>query len=191
VTTPTLASVLLLSGGIDSTAVLVEYHDRITRCLFVDYGQPAVVEEKRAASRMADRFGIEFLVATVRGMNLGSMSDAPGVPGARVVVGRNAVLISLAANVAGVGGDVWIGCHLDDFEEYHDCREEWLFQMMAALKMGYNVRVRAPFASLPKASVRAKLASQQIEFSNLWSCYAPQAPDVPCGTCNSCKAAAQ
>jgi 7-cyano-7-deazaguanine synthase len=182
--------VILLSGGIDSTALLAEYHDTASLALFVDYGQPSRVEEEACARRSADRFDVPFQKVTVGPIQLGPMDDDPGVSGPRVIPGRNALLISIAANYAGIGGEVLIGSHRDDFDDYHDCHEQFFFKITAALAYAQEAKVRAPFGALPKSAVRAKLAAVSLDASGLcWSCYAPVSPGVPCGACNSCKAA--
>lgn len=180
---------VLLSGGIDSTALLLD-HD-FDAALFVDYGQPARHEEIAAASRMADRFGIDLAVMRTS-FFLGPMGAEPGAAGARVVPGRNAMLIALGTNFVstdGPHGEVFIGCHADDAAAYPDCKWRWLSDMDVAMSSAYGVRVFAPLITDTKRAIRSRLAAAQIEFSNLWSCYSPQAPNVPCGTCNSCRAA--
>ena len=182
--------VLLLSGGIDSTALLAEFHEVTDLALFVDYGQPSATEEEACARRSADRFDVAFQCVDVGPLQLGAMSDAPGVAGPRVIHARNTILIALAANYAGHGGEIFIGSHADDFLEYPDCQGPFFVHMTAALYHAQKARVLAPFSILSKADVRAKLAAISLDASSLcWSCYAPLSPGVPCGACNSCKAA--
>ncbi len=55
-------SVVLMSGGIDSsaTALVILNKGYETSGMFVDYGQPAVRSEWRAARDVANRLGIEI-----------------------------------------------------------------------------------------------------------------------------------
>jgi len=180
--------VLLLSGGIDSTALLAE--EGCGLALFVDYGQPSAREEEACARRSADRFDVAFEVVRAGPLQLGAMGDAPGVMGPRVVHARNLILIAIAANYAGESGEVLIGSHADDVRDYPDCRPAYLSRVSALLWDGQRARVRAPFSGLRKAEVRAKLAAISLDASGLcWSCYAPISPGVPCGGCNSCRSA--
>jgi 7-cyano-7-deazaguanine synthase len=53
-----LRSVLLFSGGLDSTALAAL--ERPELCLFVDYGQRPAIGEARAAERIASSLGLNF-----------------------------------------------------------------------------------------------------------------------------------
>ena len=174
--------VLLLSGGLDSTALLVTGHPDLS--VFIDYGQPAAAQERAASSRMADRFDIEWREIVVRGVKLGRMADAPGISGPRFVQARNAFLISLAANICDGPGCVLYGAHLGDAENYPDCREDFVSAMCLALGT-YGVAVQAPYINKPRSVVLEDLRECGIEFNTLWSCYYPLANE-PCGKCDSC-----
>jgi 7-cyano-7-deazaguanine synthase len=176
---------LLLSGGIDSVAVLSIYDPR--RTLFVDYGQLAAPQERSASRRWADRFGTEHFEITISGLALGAMLDRSGVPGPRVVQARNALLISCAANLCESGDEVLIGAQRGDAENYPDCRFGFIEKIGESFARAYGVAVSAPLIDWPRPRIFAALAERHVEFQSCWSCYAPLPNGHPCGQCDSCK----
>lgn len=176
-----MSTLVLLSGGVDSAAVATLDADH---ALFVGYGQPVVAKECAAAARVAQRLGIPFSSVSVVGLDTSAMHDAAG-PGARVVPGRNAVLLAVAAaRAAGLGLDtVRIGAIADDHADYSDCRPAFVDALSSVLIAAYGVRVEAPLAM--HAKVRAvELCLRAGVLDLTWSCYV-HGPK-PCGTCNSC-----
>ena len=62
-------AVVLLSGGIDSTACL-DFYSKLGRplcALFVDYGQPAAVQEIRTATAVAERYRVSLKFLKLKG----------------------------------------------------------------------------------------------------------------------------
>lgn len=180
-----MSTLVLLSGGVDSAAVATLGADH---ALFVGYGQPVVGREHAAAVRVAHRLGIPFSSAAVVGLDTTPMHDAPGA-GARVVPGRNAVLLTIAAaRAAALGLDtVRIGAIAGDYADYPDCRPAFVAALSAALEAGYGVRIEAPLAAHPKVrAVELCLRAGVLDLT--WSCYV-HGPR-PCGNCNSCAARA-
>jgi 7-cyano-7-deazaguanine synthase len=175
---------LLLSGGIDSVACLNRFE--FARCVHVSYGQPSEREELAAATRWADRYGLPLSHFTVGGLDLGSMLDATGEAGPRVVQARNAVLISLAANVTPRGGSVMIGAHQGDARDYPDCRAAWIAAISDTMKAAYGVTVVAPLIHESRVQILGFLERRHVEFALCWSCYTPKEPGVACGSCGSC-----
>ncbi|MFE2359105.1 7-cyano-7-deazaguanine synthase [Streptomyces parvulus] len=58
----TEGATVLLSGGIDSATVLAALLDQrvVADSLFVDYGQPAVGEERDASAAIANNYGCSW-----------------------------------------------------------------------------------------------------------------------------------
>lgn len=181
--TPT--ELVLLSGGIDSAVML--YRARNPVALFVNYGQRAHAEELAAASALCAARGCKLLVSAVT-LDVGTMNDEPGVTGARVVAGRNLILVSLGVNAAAsVGASVvWLGAQAGDAADYPDCRASFIAPLDRLNKAAYGVGVEAPLAMASRASLAAE-ARLRVPPGLTWSCYAPSAPSVPCGACNSCR----
>lgn len=183
--TPGALHTLLLSGGMDSTAILVEHP--IDLCVFVAYGQPAQEQEREAATRISDLYGAPLKIVSVSPLALRTMEDETGKPGPRVVPGRNAILLSIAANLTKPVGAVYIGCCLDDLQAYPDCGEPFIQAVSHALSVGYGVRVEAPLLYKTKQQIRQILAKNHRAYLLCWSCYTP-VDGEPCETCNSCLA---
>jgi 7-cyano-7-deazaguanine synthase len=120
-------------------------------------------------------------------INPGSMCEAAGDPGARVVAARNLIMLAHAVNyAASIGADeVWYGALADDARDYHDCRQEWVRHLNHCTK-GDGVAVWSPLISKTKAEVVREAAEHGV-LKLAWSCYTPRRGE-PCGTCNSCKA---
>ena len=180
--------VLLLSGGMDSAALYAHAcgTNREVVPVFIDYGQPSLLEEEESARHIAEHFGAELVV---RGLDLSlhDMGAQEGVSGPRVVPARNLVFLSLGVHQALIenADQVWLGASLDDFSDYADCRDHFVEAVnIASVLLG--VRVRYPFCALTKSQILEEAKQHDFDVSNTWSCYTPSNGSA-CGTCNSCK----
>jgi len=182
-----MSQLVLLSGGLDSAVMLWRASAPVG--LFINYGQPAALQESGAARAlaMARGCGLEFAIVSLR---LGDMSAPEGEEGPRVVPGRNLALLSIAANYASaVGADeVWIGAHHDDSQDYPDCRPGFMHRANTATQMGCGVTVKAPLLDSRKAHILHEAHSLGVPVALCWSCYTPTADGRKCKTCNSCRA---
>ena len=128
------------------------------------------------------------------------MQAESGEPGPRVIPGRNLIMLSLAVNYAAFEGvhEVWYGPTKDDWEDYPDCRPEFVKQLCALTDDDVDVEVVAPLLNLTKKEVVARAVELGVDLDTTWSCYAANGYTVrdghhcptigsPCGTCNSCK----
>ena len=180
-------SLTLLSGGLDSTVLAAWSKPKLG--LFVDYGQPARLPARLAASGVAKTLGVPLEVITVSGIALGSMDDPTGTPGPRVVAARNTILASLATNrAAALGiGVVLIGATGGDRDAYPDCRKEFFDDLSTLSVSTTGVEIHAPLVEMSRAQV-VELGEEigaPVEIS--WSCYTPNADGEPCGGCDSCE----
>lgn len=173
--------VVLLSGGIDSLvcAEMARRSGDLAGCVFVDYGHPAQIPEGWKAFAYCGSRGVNLKVVHVFGLDLGDMATAAG---SRVVPGRNAVLLSAAANVArGMGGTrLLIGCNAADQADYEDCRPHFLHTMGRAL----GIEVAGPLVTMHKAGIVEQARAWGLRKEDAWSCYT--AGPTPCGSCPSC-----
>src|SRR5579871_5179957 len=60
-------STILLSGGIDSAACALRLRGRSVSATFIDYGQAAAAQERRAAKRVARFFGVPLTICEAHG----------------------------------------------------------------------------------------------------------------------------
>ena len=184
-----MKSVVLLSGGIDSTVCLwmARAQGPVT-ALCVDYGQVAAESERRRAAMLADAVKASFRHVAIPGLGAVLASSLTGggdvAQAAQTVVpGRNAILLSIAAGVAqSINADtVWIGCNRTDEDNYRDCREYFLREMQDALEV-YGVKIRRPLVGMTKAQVVREAQRLLVPLAATSSCYLGTA----CGKCAAC-----
>lgn len=179
---------ILMSGGVDSTALAYMALGRLGGLLFIDYGQPAAEQERRAVNRWAGPRGVEVidLACDLSGVD-DHMRTGVGADGLRILPGRNLVFIAHAINVAKSRGwaEVWIGANAGD-EPYPDCRPAWVSALDALSQADTGIRVMAPLISRTKAEIAQWGAEMGIDLSGAWSCYQPTADGLQCGACHSC-----
>ena len=188
-----MKSIVLLSGGIDSTVALV--HTKAELALSVNYAQTHR-RELHAAAAIAKHYGVEH-----HEVNIAAALDVPCAltghgtipdthadePDATFVPGRNLMLIALAtawANAWGFGAVV-IGANADDNAGYPDCRPVFLERVGDATRAGYGVQVWAPLVRMTKRQVITYGRELGIPFELTWSCYRGGAD--PCGRCGACE----
>lgn len=172
-------SLVLLSGGLDSTACLQFYVDLGVRpsCLFIDYGQPARAQERQAAERICEHYAI-----TLRTLSVPVVANKSSLGFLR---GRNLMLASIAlcwspASVRLIA----MGIHTVD--EYPDCGPSFVtaLQRVFDTSVRHQVRFAAPFVDWSKNEVWAFAQQHGVPVPLTRSCEA--ATVVPCGQCNSC-----
>jgi 7-cyano-7-deazaguanine synthase len=187
-----MGNVVLLSGGMDSSACAVLAHrsDPLARALLVDYGQPHRDQELGRAQALAMRLGMTWDVVPVSSA-FGALRprDMAASP---TVTGRNAVLLALAAAHGAAWFSagtitVWIGACADDAAAFPDCRRPFLDAIGEAmsLALGRTVRIVAPFLDVSKRQMVANADGPTLEaMRRSWSCY--RGGITPCADCTPC-----
>lgn len=196
-------TLVLLSGGLDSTTLLARVVDAGTArlALSADYGQRHR-RELDAARAVAAHYGVAHTVVDLSGwgrlLDGSALTDA-SVPvphghyaapsmASTVVPNRNATLISAAAGVAIARGcdTVAVAVHAGDHPVYPDCRPEFLDAMNTALRYGTQdaARLVAPFAHWDKTAIVAEAHRLGAPVELSWSCY--EGGPVHCGRCGTC-----
>lgn len=169
---------VLLSGGLDSTACVVYYQSlkyEVTT-LFVDYGQSARDEEQRASRRVATKLGVKRIRLRIDPMRTG----------VGVIPGRNAMLLSIGLMKAAFDqGLIAIGVH--GGTNYPDCSEDFIRQMnvVADFYAAGSIRFDAPFVKWSKADIFEFLKMNRGPIASTYSCERGGAEG--CGKCISCK----
>ncbi|MBW3668534.1 MAG: 7-cyano-7-deazaguanine synthase QueC [Actinobacteria bacterium] len=205
-------TVVLLSGGLDSTTVLAIATAEGRRCyaLSFDYGQRHAVELK-AARGVAQHFGVaDHVIVTTDlrvfgGSALTADVDVPkadsaeelgdGIP-ITYVPARNTVFLSFALAWAETLGaaDIFIGVNALDYSGYPDCRPEYIaaFETMANLATregvegGIRTRIHAPLMAMTKGDIVRRGMELGVDYALTHSCYDPGPEGHPCGRCDSC-----
>lgn len=196
-------AVVLLSGGLDSTALLYyvvrERYD--VHALSVDYGQRHRKEIKfasRSAARVGARHSVVDLSAVTRflaGSSLTNLTvDVPEGHYAEenmkttVVPNRNAMMLTVAFAVASSEGAtrVAVAVHAGDHAIYPDCRPEFIanFQAMQNASLGEHIELYAPFLFVDKVEVARRAVELGVPLEETWSCY--KGGDRHCGRCGTC-----
>lgn len=201
-------SVVLLSGGLDSTTCLAVAKDEgyETYALSFSYGQKHS-SELEAAKEVAKQFGVKehkILNLPIGSYGGSSLTDEDmavpdysgdeGVPNTYVPA-RNTVFLSYALGWAEVLGshDIYIGANDVDYSGYPDCRPEYLekFAELANLATkdgvaGEKYTIHAPLLKLTKAEIIRLGNSLNVDYARTISCYRADSYGNACGKCDSC-----
>lgn len=170
---------VLLSGGLDSTALCVYYQELglSPQPVFITYGQQNVDAERRAATVVCSALSLPL-----RTVIAGALDPTPGY-----VFGRNAflVLAALLTSPAPVTGLIGIGIH--DGTRYADCSPLFVRRLQTLLDVyaSGSVQVDAPFLEMSKPAVAQFLVATRPDLISLT--YSCQASSIsPCNSCASC-----
>ena len=197
----TADTLLIYSGGVDSTTLLYEYRDRIALALTFDYGSNHAASEMSCARYHCEHTGVRHIVMPLDFMahhfHSALLEGADAIPDSRydessmhatVVPFRNGIMLAIAAGMAESEGlqYVMMANHSGDHSLYPDCRPEFVDSMAAAIAAGTwkGVRLLAPYTHLSKADIVRRGASLGVDYGHTWSCY--KGGDTHCGTCGTC-----
>lgn len=180
---------LLLSGGLDSTAVAAWLRPEL--CLTINYGQRAAAGEARAAQAVCRSLGLTWARLEVDCGAVGSgllLATAPSqlAPDEEWWPYRNQLLLTLAGAWGLTRGvtELLLGCVRDD-ASHVDGRPEFLATADAlfALQEG-RIRVVAPAAELTSAQLLERSCISRGTVGWTHSC---NRASLACGTCPSCE----
>ena len=194
-------SIIVLSGGLDSTTLLYEYQSRIALAVSFGYGSNHNRRELAFAALHCERLGIKHLIIPLdfihQYFHSSLLSGADAVPEGNyddenmrstVVPFRNGIMLAVAAGLAEDNGlqQIMMANHAGDHAIYPDCRPAFVQAMDNAVQAGtYNgVRLFTPYASLTKADIARRGKALGIDYSETWSCY--KGGEHHCGKCGTC-----
>jgi 7-cyano-7-deazaguanine synthase len=196
-----MKTVVLLSGGIDSTLALAmaKAESTYVEALTIDYGQRHR-REIHSAFEIAHHYDVDHKIVSVDPVLFGgsaltddtiALPDAPAAePDATYVPARNTVLLAMAAARAETidARRILIGCNADDAAGYPDCRPAYIRSFRDVLQEGTlaHVWVQAPLLSLTKVEVLQQARLLDVPLHLTWSCYEGLATG-PCGRCGACR----
>jgi 7-cyano-7-deazaguanine synthase len=167
---------VLLSGGVDSAAVLAMLVDsgQPAEAVWVDYSQAAREAERLASREIAKHFSVSWSCRTI---------DWGIAPGAGEIYGRNDALIATSA-LGLRAGVVSIGIHAGS--GYPDCTPEWAERWQKAFdhQSGGTIGIAAPLVKMQKGQVYDLALSLKVPVHLTYSC---EAATTPCGSCRSCR----
>ena len=194
-------SVIIYSGGLDSTTLLYEERERVELAVTFDYGSNHAAREIACARHHCAQLGIEHIVIELgfmsRYFQSSLLSGGDAIPSGNydeenmkstVVPFRNGIMLSIACGLAESRGlkRVLIANHGGDHAIYPDCRPEFIEAMDAAMRAGtyVNVEIAAPYTNLTKADLVRRGAQLGIDYGHTYSCY--RGGEKHCGTCGTC-----
>lgn len=194
-------SILILSGGLDSTTLLYDYKDRIALAISFDYGSNHNAKEIPFARMHCERLGIKHLVIPLEFMGQyfrsSLLSGDDAIPEGHyadenmkstVVPFRNGIMLAVAIGMAESNNlqYVMMANHGGDHTIYPDCRPEFVDAFDQAAHAGtYNgVRLLSPYCNMTKGQIAARGKQLGIDYAETWSCY--RGGDRHCGKCGTC-----
>lgn len=194
-------SVIVLSGGMDSTTMLYEYASSIALAVNFSYGANHNAREAACARENCRRLGIELVEIDLAFMGKyfesSLLSGADAIPEGHyedenmrstVVPFRNGIMLAVAAGLAESRGlkAVMIANHGGDHAIYPDCRPEFISAMGGAIAAGTyeHIELRAPYTSLTKAQIAIRGRELGVDYSLTYSCY--KGGETHCGRCGTC-----
>lgn len=206
-------SVVLLSGGLDSSANLAfaAERDTVVLALHIDYGQRAAAPEWKAAQAIAEYYGVKVErlelpwlgalggssltdrtldVPELWSDELDTLSKTQETAKSVWVPNRNGVLL----NVAGAYADrfrakrVVVGFNREEATTFPDNSQVFLDQSTRAFSSSTQNHVEAfcYTTAMNKTEIceALKKLSRPFPYSLVWTCYLADAE--PCGRCESC-----
>lgn len=186
-----MTSLLLASGGIDSTAIATIY--RPEAAVFVDYGQRPAAGERRAVRDVCSHLDLPLHEISIDlqaiGAGLLSTSDR------QLAVAsspewfpyRNQFLVTIAAGLALQLGleEIWIGLVAEDADRHADGSVQFVTTLNELLRLQEGtIALRAPAHQTSSSSLLARAALPEWLLDRTISCHVAS---VACGECPGCK----
>lgn len=198
-----MKTLVLLSGGMDSTAALYWARRRheVVGAVSFDYGSKHNAREIALAVWHCIELGVPHDTIELPFVNALFQSDLLQSGGEipeghyeaetmkrTVVPFRNGIMLAIAGGLAESRGAeaLVIAAHAGDHAIYPDCREPFMQAMAGALREGTYARLELlrPFIDLDKAAIARAGQDLGVDFGKTWSCY--KGGDLHCGRCGTC-----
>ena len=195
-------SVIITSGGMDSTTMLYEYKDDIALAITFDYGSTQNGRERQCAVTHCQRLGIRHIIVRLDFMQRyfkSALLESPeAIPDGNyndenmkstVVPFRNGIMLAIACGIAESNGlhRVMIANHAGDHTIYPDCQPAFINSMSEAMQNGTyeKIEVYAPYTHISKIDIARRGAALGLDYSETYSCY--KGGEYHCGTCGTCR----
>lgn len=195
-------SVLILSGGVDSTTLLYDEQERIALAISFDYGSKHNKREIPFAQLHCQRLGIRHIVIPLDFMTRYFVSSllegGEDIPEGHyaddnmkstVVPFRNGIMLSIAAGIAESRGlkYVMMANHSGDHSIYPDCTPQFVSAMSQATKAGTypGIELLVPYTNISKGDIARRGKALGIDYAETWSCY--KGGERHCGRCGTCE----
>ena len=201
-------AVVLFSGGLDSTTVLVYALKQgfDVYPLTFSYGQRHAIEIKQS-ERTLEKYGLlnrqtifsidltPFVNCSLINKNLEVPEFAENRIPSTYVPSRNLIFLSVASGFAETLGaeKIFIGVNSVDYSGYPDCRPEFVEAFNKTIAVGTKqgvesgIKVEAPILNMSKKEIVELGMSLGVDYSLTHSCYNPTPDGLSCGVCDSCR----
>lgn len=194
-------SIIILSGGMDSTTMLYEYKDEIALALSFNYGSNHNEKELYFARLHCDHLDIPHIIIPLEFIHdyfhSSLLEGADAIPEGNyddenmrstVVPFRNGIMLAIAAGMAESRGlkRLMMANHSGDHAIYPDCRQTFVDAMNQAIKAGTyeGIELFTPYTSITKADIARRGKALGIDYAETWSCY--KGGEKHCGKCGTC-----
>ncbi len=194
-------SVLILSGGMDSTTLLYEFKEDIALAISFDYGSNHNDKEIPFAKYHCEQLGIKHITIPLSFMKeyfkSSLLEGAEAIPEGNyddenmkstVVPFRNGIMLAIAAGVAESNGlrHVMMANHSGDHTIYPDCRPQFATAMSDAIAAGTydGITLVTPYTHISKTDIVKRGAALGLDYTQTWSCY--KGGEKHCGKCGTC-----
>ncbi|MBR4490012.1 7-cyano-7-deazaguanine synthase QueC [bacterium] len=201
-------AVVLFSGGLDSTTVLVYALKQgfDVYPLTFSYGQRHAIEIKQSEKTL-EKYGLlnrqtvfsidltPFVNCSLINKNLEVPEFAENRIPSTYVPSRNIIFLSIASGMAETLGaeKIFIGVNSVDYSGYPDCRPEFVEAFNKTIAVGTKqgvesgIKVEAPILNMSKKEIIELGMSLGVDYSLTHSCYNPTPDGLSCGVCDSCR----
>lgn len=194
-------TLLVLSGGMDSTTMLHEFASRIALAVSFDYGSNHNAREIACAAENCKILSIEHIVIPLdfmsRYFHSSLLEGADAIPEgdyaeenmhSTVVPFRNGIMLAIAAGLAESRGlkQVMLANHGGDHTIYPDCREGFINAMDSAIRQGTfaSIKLAAPYTNISKSDIARRGKELGMDYTLTYSCY--KGGELHCGKCATC-----
>lgn len=201
-------SVILLSGGLDSSVVLsiAVRKGFETHCISFNYGQRHKTEISFAKKQVKlqkacshkifniDFFGGSALTDRIDVPEHKSVKDIPENIPSTYVPARNTIFLAYALGYSEFlsCNHVFIGVNALDYSGYPDCRPEYIkqFEKLSNIATkssieGNKFKIHTPLLNLTKKEIIKLGLKNKVDLKITSSCYNPK-KNISCGKCDSC-----
>lgn len=186
-------SLLLFSGGLDTTTILYQLVDEgiPVQCLIFDYGQQAK-KEIECAVKTCEKLNVDYEVMDITSLNISGNLGEGGNNRSQtsiIIPNRNSIFLAIATNYA-ISHNcevVYIGSKLGAeacYDEKYDFIEKYN-ELNEVSDIKY-IPIKAPFIYYDTIDVLDLALDLEVPLIDTWSCFGNK--EYRCGECKNCKA---
>jgi 7-cyano-7-deazaguanine synthase len=198
-----MKSVLILSGGLDSTTLLYKMlsDGYEVEALTFNYSQrhqkeidcaKEIAGLRKIPHRVIDLGCLASILgdsALLGGKEVPKCHYTEDAARQTIVPNRNMIMLAIAAGYAEAHEipEVFYAAHRNDSTIYPDCRREFVEALKPAIILAtawHPVELRAPFIDLTKAEIVKLGLELNVPYELTWSCY--KGEERPCKECPTC-----